>query len=81
MTTSEVEPAGRRRLEWWVAGGLVVAFILLNGGLFALKGVQFGADTSRYLDGARDLLDGTPLGGYTWMYSGYMAVVAFWQET
>ena len=42
MTLSEVEPAGRRRLEWWVAGGLVVAFVLLNGGLLALKGVQLG---------------------------------------
>jgi hypothetical protein len=80
MTLSEVEPVGPRRQEWWVAGGLAVAFVLLNGGLLALKGVQSGGDTSRYVDGARALLAGRPLGGYTWTYRGYMAVVAFWQE-
>ena len=80
MTLSEVEPPGRRCLERWVAGGLVAAFVLLNGALLALKGVQLGGDTSRYLDGARALLAGRPLGGYTWTYRGYMAVVAFWQE-
>jgi hypothetical protein len=59
-----------------VTRGLVVAFVLLNMGFLALRGVQLGGDTSRYVDGA--LLDGRPLGGY-WAYSGYMAVVAFWQ--
>ncbi len=63
MTRSADAPACRRSLESWVAGGLVVGFVLLNLGFFALKGVQLGGDTSRYVDGARALLDGRPLGG------------------
>ena len=81
MTPSEVEPAGRRRLEWWVAGALVVAFVLLNGALSRAEGRAVGRRHEPLLGGARDLLDGRPLGGYTWAYWGYMAVVAFWQET
>jgi hypothetical protein len=79
MTRTVGDPGGGRRLEWWVAGGLVIAFVLLNAGLLALEGVQRGGDTSRYVDGANVLLSPRPLGGYTWAYRGYMAVVAFWQ--
>jgi hypothetical protein len=79
MTRSASPPTGFWRMESWVARGLVVGFVLLNLGFLALKGVQFGGDTSRYIYGAHALLDGRSLGGYTWAYWGYMAVVAFWQ--
>ena len=81
MTLSEVEPAGRRRQEWWVAGGPSRrCIVLLNGGLLALKGVQSGGDTSRYLDGAAGLARREAARGLHLGVRGYMAVVAFWQR-
>ncbi|MGH7359415.1 MAG: hypothetical protein ACREJR_11440, partial [Candidatus Rokuibacteriota bacterium] len=79
MTPRADGSGDRRRLAWWVAGSLLVAFILLNVGFLALRGVQWGGDTSRYVDGARAMLDGKPRRSYTLAYGGYMAVVAFWE--
>jgi hypothetical protein len=80
MTPEADGSGGRRRLVWWVAGGLLLAFILLNVAFFELRGVQWGGDTSRYVDGARALLAGKPRRGYALAYGGYMAVVAFWES-
>ena len=79
MTPRADGSGGRRRLAWWAAGGLLVAFILLNVGFLELRGVQWGGDTSRYVDGARAMLAGKPRRGYALAYGGYMAVVAFWE--
>ena len=80
MTRSASPPTRFRSMESWLAGSLVVGFVLLNLGFLALQGVQFGGDTSRYVDGAHAVLDGRSLRGYTWAYWGYMAVVAFWEK-
>jgi hypothetical protein len=69
-------PRGRGSLERRVAAALAVGFVLLNVGFLALKGVQLGGDSRRYIDGARILLAGQSLDAFGSGYRGYMAVVA-----
>jgi 4-amino-4-deoxy-L-arabinose transferase-like glycosyltransferase len=59
-----------------VAGSLVLAFVVLNAGFLAAKGVQFGGDSSRYVGGAQLVLEGGPLRGNQWAYLSYIIVVA-----
>jgi hypothetical protein len=73
------ESAGWRPIERWAALAVALAFVLLNAGFLARKGVQLGGDSTRYIDGARDWLEWRPLGGYTWTYQGYIAVIALGQ--
>jgi hypothetical protein len=75
------EPAGRGPVERWAAVALALAFVLLNAVFLVRKGVQLGGDSMRYIDGAGAWLEGRPLGGYTWAYQGYIAVVALGQVT
>lgn len=78
-TRSAGESAGRWSLETWAALALALAFVLVNAGFLALKGVQLGGDSMRYIDGAKAWLESQPLGGYIWAYQGYIAVVAVGQ--
>jgi hypothetical protein len=78
-TRSAGEPADRRSLERWGALALALAFVLFNAGFLALKGVQLGGDSMRYINGAKAWLEWQPLGGYVWAYQGYIAVVAIGQ--
>jgi 4-amino-4-deoxy-L-arabinose transferase-like glycosyltransferase len=61
-------------------GLLVAAFLVLNLTLVAWQGVQLGGDTSRYTDGADNILQGRGFQDRQASYPGYVAVVALCEQ-
>jgi hypothetical protein len=60
-----------------IAGCLAAASVAVNLALLALLGVQRGADTDRYIEGAADLVAGRRFGGPSgWVYIGYNGLLA-----
>lgn len=54
----------------------VAAFVAVTLALWGQSGTRIGADTSLYVEGARQLLAGEPVTGRAASYAGYVAVIA-----
>lgn len=85
----DLQPALRLRLwsrirrpassDLLAAGLLVSIFLAVNLAFLLSGGISHGGDSSRYVDGAENLLQGVPLQGTQIFYTGYIALVAFCQ--
>ncbi len=56
---------------------ILATFLAMSAAYLYLRGVRLGGDSERYIQGADLLLRGLPLQGKQWLYSGYIAIVAF----
>jgi hypothetical protein len=78
--TAGRDEARRRALLRWAIVGLAVGFLGLNAALLLHTGIRIGGDSSRYIGGAEELLQGRlRLGSYYWAYGTHTAVVAAMQ--
>jgi len=78
---SVMPPASREAGGRVVLALLVAASLAVNAALVARGGLREGADSSRYNDGAQNLLGGRPFQEKQRSYLGYVALVALGQLT